>query len=532
MPKLWRYLSVVASSQGLFWLGAALQAQDNPQPVPALENTEPMPAPVDENQSLLERLSLLEAEVNKLKAEAAAAAIPPVAPESGNVPANVQPLTLPTSPFSYGDEHAAVRNPIEPPVPFGWYPTGAGMGGFPPVPKIMTDPKSLHDAIDQNITVRLRGGGILRPYGFVRADYDIATHVFNDIQNPQFVLPGNQGVKLANATTAVNPNHTNSSLYPRLSRFGLEYYGLPIDSLCGAVAHARAEVDFLTSNPSGPESRELMRLRLAYGQIHYEDWTFLAGQDWDIISPLNPSINDNTLQWNNGNMGDRRPQVKALWDHDYGDGYRLQIQNGIGLGDAINSVDRDGDGIRDNEYSGTPVYQGRIGFFAPSWVENKKILGGGWGLIGVDKTSFPVGGHTKYDMGAYGFDLQVPLTTHVMVRSEFFHGHNLDDFRGGIAQGVNVGTGQTITSTGGWVELVNQPVAWYQNSVGYSVDDPDNADIPVGGKTKNYSLYVGNRFLLGRGIVVGADVQRWLTHWNGFDTGNAYLFKTFVQVNF
>lgn len=434
--------------------------------------------------------------------------------------------------FTFHDEHGFVKSPLEPPVPFGWYPPGVGMGGFPPVPKFVDHAESLHDSIEQNLTVRLRGGGILRPYGFARGDLDFATHLFNDIQNPFFVLPDTPGFKLPASTKTVDPNHANYSLYPRLTRLGLEYYGLPIEHLDGAVAHARTEIDFLTTNPGGPESRELLRLRLAYAELTYHDWTIVAGQDWDIVAPLIPSINDNTLQWNNGNAGDRRPQFKLLWDHDFGEGHRLQFQNGLALMDAINSIDRDGDGVRDNEYSGIPGYEGRVGFVVPSWVDEKRMLGGFWGMWGSQRTSVPISGRQNFEVWGCGFDLHFPLTKHFTARGEFFHGANLDDFRGGIAQGVNLTTGNTIRTTGGWFELVTQPVDWYQNSIGYSVDDPVNADIPVGGRTLNHSFYIGNRFLVGRGLVFGADIQRWLTHWNGFDTGNAVLLKTFMQVNF
>ncbi|WP_437203914.1 hypothetical protein [Planctomicrobium sp. SH664] len=430
----------------------------------------------------------------------------------------------------FNDQQGMTLSSLEPPVPFAWYPPAAGMGGFPPVPKIIEHGNSLHEAIEQNLTVRLRSGGILRPYGYARGDLDFASHLFNNIQSPFFVLPGDSSYLLPGATQPVDPNQTNYSLYARLTRVGLEYYSLPVKSLDGALASARTEIDFLTSTPANPESRPLLRLRLAYGQLTYGDWTFLVGQDWDLASPLIPSINDNTLQWNNGNTGDRRPQVKALWDHDFGDGYRLQVQNGLALLNAINSLDQDRDGIRDNEYSGVPGYEGRIGFVAPSWVEGKRMLGGFWGVWGLQKTSTPVNGLNSWETWAYGTDLQVPLTSWLTFRSEFFHGANLDDFRGGIAQGINPVTGQTISTTGGWLELVTQPVPWYQTSFGYSVDDPRNADVPQGGRTLNHSLYMGNRLLLGRGIIVGVDMQRWATEWRGLETGKAFLFKTFAQI--
>jgi hypothetical protein len=37
---------------------------------------------------------------------------------------------------------------------------------------------------------------------------------------------------------------------------------------------------------------------------------FVAGQDWDVIASVIPTINDNTLQWFCGNLGDRRPMLE------------------------------------------------------------------------------------------------------------------------------------------------------------------------------------------------------------------------------
>jgi hypothetical protein len=433
---------------------------------------------------------------------------------------------------SFDDEHSLVRSPNNPPVPFGWPPPGAGMGGLPPVPSAPEEAASLHDTILQNVPVRLRAGGILRIYGFARGDLDIATHLFNDLQNPFFVIPNDPDFRTGPGLVPVRPNSTNYSLYPRLTRLGVEYYGRPIELLDCADPHARVEVDFLTLNPGGLESRELLRLRLAYVQVKWDEWLFLMGQDWDIISPLIPSINDNTLQWNNGNMGDRRPQAKLLFDRDFGDDYHLLLQNGIGLGDAINGIDRDGDGYRDNEYSGLPAFETRIGFTAPSRVEKKKIMGGAWGVFATERTNGIVAGRRNFGVYGLGFDLQVPLTDVFMVRGEMFHGKNIDDFRGGIAQGVNPITGQGIDSTGGWVELVTQLSPHYQNSIGFSIDNPQDSDIPLGGRTQNHAWYIGNRFIMGSGLTFGLDYENWTTDWSGFNSGNASLVKAFAQLNF
>ncbi|MCI0705739.1 MAG: hypothetical protein L0241_32155 [Planctomycetia bacterium] len=115
----------------------------------------------------------------------------------------------------------------------------------------------------------------------------------------------------------------------------------------------------------------------------------MVSQDWDIIAPLIPTINDNTLLRNVGNMGDRRPQMKFLWDHDIGNGVRIQIQNGIAVGDAIDNLDLDLNGFRDQEESGLPAYQGRLGVVIPARWGEPAAHGRGWGVLSQDSTQLP-----------------------------------------------------------------------------------------------------------------------------------------------
>lgn len=209
-----------------------------------------------------------------------------------------------------------------------------------------------------------------------------------------------------------------------------------------------------------------------------------------------------------------------------------QVQSGLAVADAINSVDRDADGVRDNEFSGIPADEGRVGFFMPSWVEGKKALGGAWGLAGVDRTtdSRLRSQDLRYVGLRIGFTGSADETAHASRR--ILPGGEPRRLPGRDRTRVNLATGNEIRTKGGWMEPVTQPCTWYQNSIGYSIDNPDNSDIPVGGRTVNLSYYIGNRFLVGRGVVLGADVQRWSTGWSGSDTGHAVLMKTFMQVNF
>jgi hypothetical protein len=409
------------------------------------------------------------------------------------------------------------------------------MGGFPGGPGAAPNPSNLPEDLRKNLTVGLRDGGLLRFYGIFRGDLDFASARFNDVQNPFFVLPNDARFRVGTLNVPIEPNDANYSLYPRLTRFGLEYFGRPIESFHHALLSGRAEIDFLTPGfPQNPESRELLRLRLAYAQVQVDDFIVVAGQDWDLIGPLVPTINDNTLLWNAGNLGDRRPQVKFLWHPDLGGGCWLQVQNALALADAINSVDLDGNGLRDNEASGIPGWHARLGLVLPSYGANSPIMVGVWGALAIDETAVGVGqsGQRSFRERAIGIDVRLPITPRLTFQGEAFTGRNLDDLRGGIAQGVNAVLGRTIESSGGWAELVGRPLDRYQVSVGLSIDHPVVGDVPANGRTKNFVWYVGNRFLVGNGLTFGADYQNWTTQYAGLRSGHASLVKFFLAQAF
>jgi hypothetical protein len=417
-------------------------------------------------------------------------------------------------------------------APLPALPPGATMGGYPSAAEVFANAEDPADPLRRLLTVTLRDGGILRPYGLFRGDLDFATNHFNDIQYPFYVLPSDPRFRSGPGGVPGSGHDFNYSLYPYLTRLGLEYYGKPIDSCNGLVASGRLEFDFLSDNTPGTESRNNIRLRLAYVQLQWQEWTLVVGQDWDIIAPLVPTIDDNTYLWNAGNLGSFRPQVKLLWDHDLGRGYALQVQNGIALADVFNRADRDANGFTDNQDSGVPSYQGRLALLAPSAVAGQKIMLGGWGFWLLDRTRIPTPDRELFPGWGLGLDLRVPLSYSWTFQGEFFHGKNMDDYRGGINQGINPFTGQTIASTGGWAELVYRPVRWYQGSVGFSIDAPDSAVVPVGGRTRNYVWYIGNRFPIGNNVTLGTEYSRWTTDYNGFAHGSASLIKFFCQLAF
>jgi hypothetical protein len=149
------------------------------------------------------------------------------------------------------------------------------------------------------------------------------------------------------------PDAGNFSMHPRLTRFGVDYSGPSVPGLGDADLSGKLELDF---ENGGSESRQIVRIRHTYLQLKKDDLTILAAQTWDVFSPLFPTVDNDTLLWNAGNVGDRRPQFRVSYDPKLGAG-RLSITTAAWLTGAIDAQDLDNKTYRDGEESGKPDFK-------------------------------------------------------------------------------------------------------------------------------------------------------------------------------
>src|SRR6185436_9829805 len=124
---------------------------------------------------------------------------------------------------------------------------------------------------------------------------------------------------------------------------------------------------------------------------------------------------------------------------------------------------------------------------------------------------FAAAGRTDFTSQGYGLDLFVPLYKDILsLKGEIWTGKNLDDIRGGILQGINLGTARTIGATGGWAELMLKPDKRYSFHAGYTVDNPRQGDLPAQAPDLNTIWYLGGRLSLDP-IEFGVDYLNWTT---------------------
>lgn len=362
------------------------------------------------------------------------------------------------------------------------------------------------------------GGNRLKFYGWLRLDTDIDSQRPNAPQAPLFIASPDPGL-------GGKPDAGNFSMHPRLTRFGVDYTGPKVSGLGDAELSGKLELDF---ENGGSESRQIIRIRHAYLQLKKDDVTFLAGQTWDLFSPLYPTVDNDTLLWNAGNVGDRRPQVRVSYDPKVGRG-RWSIAAAAGLTGAIDAQDLDNNTYRDGEESGKPDFQARIGYGQPLWVKDQSASLGASMFYGWENTSKAIAGRTLFHAQLVNIDYTLPLAKILSLRGEGWWGHNMSDVRGGAGQGINVLNGHEIRGRGGWSEFSVRLSRFYSMHPGISADDPLPGDVPLGGRTRNQVYYFGNRFTPSGNLTIGADYLRWWTSFQGYKAGLDNRVNIFFQ---
>lgn len=383
------------------------------------------------------------------------------------------------------------------------------------------DAQSLEERIEALEAERESGnyftklGSMFQVYGHLRIDAVYNDSEFNDTQVAFRVLP-----------EGTSEDDEDFSLYGRLTRLGLNFDG---GNIGDASLTGRLEVDFYGFDNS--DSRNDLRMRHAYLKLQQDDWEFLAGQTSDLISPLYPSVNPDLVNWNVGNLGDRRPQIRGTFSPELGD-VSVTLAAAAALQGAIDGKNFDTpDGVLNGEDSGVPQLQARAAVRMPLFNDQPVELGI-WGAVGEEEADGLA--EDKFDMEVYGVDLKVPvIVDRFWIQGEVWEGQNLSDVRGGVGQGVNLATLEEIDSRGGWVQGTTAVDGFGDIFAGYTVDSPEREDVPVGsGVTHNEAIYAGATIKRWDPFIMGFEWMGWETKYRGTDDGDANRFRLYFSYRF
>jgi hypothetical protein len=354
------------------------------------------------------------------------------------------------------------------------------------------------------------GGFEIKSYGYIKLDAS-----YNDSR----LTNGNYATYVASEGTIDNDDTFNMT--PRQSRLGVD---ISAPDVSGFKTKAKVEVDFYGDGSAAHENKAEPMLRHAFLETTKGGFSFLAGQTSDVISPLSPSTLNYTVGWGAGNIGYRRAQARISYNKTFDEFTGVLTQFAVSRTTGLTNEDLDGNSVNDGDDSGFPTVQGRVALTTKGLAGKKNVIGisGHYGQEEVDWA----GAETDLDSWSGNIDFVIPLSERFTLSGEAFTGKNLDDYFGGILQGVNTTTRNEISTKGMWSQINFTFNKDWQYNAGFGIDDPDTDDINIGNRDKNSFYFVNTMFKVLPMLTIGFEYSYWETEYKGSADGTANRFQT------
>lgn len=349
-------------------------------------------------------------------------------------------------------------------------------------------------------------------YGFARLDVLMNDSRMSSLDDPLFVMTEPAGGQLESELT----------MTPRLSRLGLSIDRWDIDDERW-YGEGKLEIDF-----AGGGGANAIRLRHAYASIARmrgpRGFELLAGQTWDLASPLFPSAqNDAQLRYA-GNLGDRRPQLRlSLFPAD-----KVHLAVAAAAPAVLDRQDLDDDGQVDAMASARPMLQWLLEFRSRLGRHDTIARMGVSGHVARAE----LGDGTTRPSTSVATHFYVPFGRRVVLLGEGYLGANLAELGGGVGHGVHPMTRQDVRSLGGWLELALLPTARHMLSVGTSVDVARSEDLELGDRERNGTIYSVLRYKPRPALQLGLEHLYWKTEYKGMSRGVANRMNMHFSVFF
>jgi len=362
----------------------------------------------------------------------------------------------------------------------------------------------------------------LQPYGFIKIDVIRESVRTSNVDTAGFVPQQKPGFE----------NDGQTVVTVRQTQLGLNVTGPDVGE---AKQRARVEADFYGSTTA--VNKATPRLRYAYWELSYPEWSVLAGQAADVFSPLIPSALNNTHLDNSGNIGYRSPMLRyrrifACADKTFQGDVAIARSTG---GTVFSSSTLDDAGSA----AGWPVFEARLAASTPTrW--KRALTVGVSGHYGQQEFVPSAGSPPAQVAGpgqeflTYSGDLDwtVPLCEKWDLNGEFFRGRNLAGFVGGIGQGVNSKLGKPIDSMGGWSQLSYRPAKTWTLSAGGGIDDPENGDLSAGDRSRNVAYFANAVYSLNERTTLGFETLWQQTSYVGGGDGDNLRFQSALTFRF
>jgi hypothetical protein len=281
----------------------------------------------------------------------------------------------------------------------------------------------------------------------------------------------------------------------------------------------KLEVDLYASITGAAiaENKAMLQLRHAYFSLEKNSFKVIAGQTWDIISPLNPSTLNYTVLWGCGNTGYRRPQVSFWYTAKPSKTTDVVMAGGVfrTIGNDLTptftlATGEATDGVDDGTDAAMPSFQALVD--VKHATANGGVYRGGLSaLYGSMKAETNRGRSENYSSWGVVGHAAISPSARFGFSGELFTGSNLGSYFGGILRNSEI---DGLKTTGGWVSSWVQASKKVQLSAGYGLDDPKDDQI-TSGRTKNSCFYGNVRYTLVPKATIGLELARWQTDYKG-----------------
>jgi len=315
-----------------------------------------------------------------------------------------------------------------------------------------------------------------------------------------------------------------------LKAFGKDYYDVDVT--------AQLEFDLYgsVSGATVAENKAMLQLRHAYFSVKYENFKLVAGQTWDIISPLNPSTINYSVVWGIGNIGYRRPQVSFWYTAPAGD--ETSVTFGAGMFRTIGSdlvptftlsAGEMADGQDDGTDAAIPSMQGIVDFkhTFESGAAMRMGVSGLWGKLKAETT---MGSYEEYESYCVNGHLSVAPTKQFGIKGEVYTGQNLGSYMGGI---LNSNTVEGIETFGGWGSAWFKPAPKFTFNVGGGVDNPQDEDLSSSSRSYNRVIFGNVNYDIVEQFTIGLEVSQIQTKYvDASDDAESLRAQTSFKLNF
>ncbi len=278
-----------------------------------------------------------------------------------------------------------------------------------------------------------------------------------------------------------------------------------VDEVLGGTVIGDLEVDFYGGQlgAGGGRTFPLLRVRTARIMLRRPGLELLAGQETPLISGLNPvtfaSLGSPGFAAA-GNLWFWIPQLRATVET--GGPVRFGVQGAVlapMTGEAVGTFDTD---VDPGERSRRPYLQARL---RARWGEDA-VTGGEIGC-GVHKGWLSLAGDTLHSTDAIACDYRVPFWR-LELRGEVYDGQALRGLGGGGAGQNLTSTGRPLEDRGGWAQLNVRLSPALIAGAGCGASDPDDSELPPGGRLRNAACAAHVSVRPGGPIVIGAEYRR------------------------